>query len=645
MPSTDRGSRTALVLGVLALFILVAFWPALDNHFVTWDDERLFLHNENFRGLGWQQIRWASTTYLLSVFQPLSWLFLEAQFVGWGLNPRGYHAVSLGLHVVNGLLVFGLTRALFRMAAPERHADSPQTATLAAASTALLFAVHPLRVETVVWAAAQPYLIAFFFSVLALWAYLRVHGQAGSLRRRWWTITFVLTVAAMASKSVAVTLPVLFLVLDFFPLRRWVKGAHAVLLEKIPFLVVAAYFSHRAIEARAYGNSITPLANHGWGARIAHAAYSVLFYPAKTLLPVGLTPYYPLREDITLLQPVFLVSVVLVVALSLWFWRARMRRPILLASWASYLVVLLPNAGLIRISNQIAADRYAYVSFLGVTAALGALFWLALDRWRSHLQRGLLLTGIFLLAATCAWASRRQTLVWHDSLGLWTYANRVARWQDSSILSNYAFVLLETDKISEALPLLDAALKVDPNHVKARTNLAGAMLALQRPREAIDQGMRVLQLDPKAEKVHMIVGLAWMVLDQPAKAAQHLELAAQEEKNSYLQNRFALALFQAGKKKEAVSAFETAVAMAPGSAHARLSLAWAYRQTGNPDAAAQQLRTILESQPSNAVARYHLGNILLAKGRIVEGRQELEKAVQIDPKFEAAKKALADIAR
>jgi protein O-mannosyl-transferase len=653
MRSTDRGFRTALLLGVLALFSLVAFWPALDGQFLSWDDQSQFVENENFRGLGWAHLRWASTTYLIGVFQPISWILLEAQYVAWGLNPRGYHAVSLGLHVGNVFLIFGLVRALFRRAAPDRHADSPRIATVAAAAATLLFAVHPLRVETVAWVSAQPYLVALFFSLLAIRAYLRVHAEVDvvSHRRRWWfAVTFVLTVAAMASKAVAITLPLMFLILDLYPLRRWggerpwAERPTAVLLEKVPFVVAAAYFAVRAIEARTFVNSLGSVQSHGLGARIAAASYAVLFYPAKTLLPIDLSHYYPLPEDAVLLQPLYLACLVPVVALSVWFWRARVRRPVLLATWASYLLVLLPNVGLLQISDQIATDRYTYFSFVGVTAAIGGLFWLGLQRWRNHLHRALMIGGILGLASTCAWASRRQSLIWHDGVALWGHAYGLVGDRNSAISTALGYVLINSGRAQEALVHLDNAVKLNPSSVHAHTNRASALLRAGRFRESIQEALEVLHNQPAAKKVHLVVGLASLELDELGPAVHHLGLAVKEEKSSFLQIRFGVALLRTGKKEEALSAFQTAVDLAPDAAEPRMNLAWAYLNTGNPDAAVRQIRIVIQSHPSDAVARYHLATILLAQGLMAEAREQLEKAIQINPQFEQAKQALAHTA-
>ena len=214
------------IVVALAVVAATAFLPALNNGFLAFDDDENFLDNASFRGLGPSQIRWAWTTFLLGVYQPLAWMLLELEYVLAGLNPRGYHLVSIGLHAAVAVALFALIVAILRRCGwPANQAPGREIhLQLAAALAAALFAVHPLRVEVVAWASCQPYLPCALFSILTILAYLRTHDEPadadGGRRRAWMMVTLALFTAALLSKAVAVTLPLVLLAIDVYPLCR-----------------------------------------------------------------------------------------------------------------------------------------------------------------------------------------------------------------------------------------------------------------------------------------------------------------------------------------------------------------------------------------------------------------------------------------
>ena len=209
LPAWDR--RTWLVAIPLALIVIYAFIPTLDNGFVSWDDDQNFLDNPYFRGLGAAQVKWAWTTFWLGVYQPLAWLLFEAQYVFCQLDPRGYHLTSLLLQVANAVVLYVLTVALLVRCRTDSCLESPWTCSLSAGLATALFAVHPLRVEAVAWASCQPYLPCILFSMLSVLAYLRAFRMDSSPRWGWLVGSFFLFVAALLFKAVAVSLPAVLL--------------------------------------------------------------------------------------------------------------------------------------------------------------------------------------------------------------------------------------------------------------------------------------------------------------------------------------------------------------------------------------------------------------------------------------------------
>ena len=220
LPAWDR--RTWLVSIPLALIVIYAFIPILDNGFVTsWDDDENFVANPYFRGLGAAQVKWAWTTMWVGTYQPLAWLLFETQYVLCQLDPRGYHLTSLLLQVANALVLYLLTVALLVRCRTASCLESPWTCSLSAGLATALFAVHPLRVEAVAWASAQMYLPCILFSMLSVLAYLRAFWTSSSPRWGWLAGSFLLFVAALLFHALPVTLPAVLLILDVYPLRRF----------------------------------------------------------------------------------------------------------------------------------------------------------------------------------------------------------------------------------------------------------------------------------------------------------------------------------------------------------------------------------------------------------------------------------------
>ncbi len=389
-PDWDR--RTWLVAIPVALIVLYAFIPILNNGFVDgWDDDPNFRDNPYFRGLGAAQVKWAWTTFWVGVYQPLAWLLFEVQYSLCELDPWGYHLTSVLLQVANAVVLYVLTVALLVRCRTDACLESPWTYSLSAGLATALFAVHPLRVEAVAWASCQPYLPCAMFSMLSVLAYLRAFPKDSSPRWRWLVGSFLLFVAALLFKAVAVSLPAVLLILDVYPLRRLPDGtgrwfgasARKALLEKVPFVATSLLFMRLAIAAKP--NPRFPVENYDASQGIAQACYGTWFYILKTVVPLDLIVFWQLPHELNWFALRYSLSILATLAISAGLFFLRRRWPGLLAAWLSYLVILVPNSGIIRISDQIAADRYCYTSMLGFVMPAAAGFcwlWRMFSRWR-----------------------------------------------------------------------------------------------------------------------------------------------------------------------------------------------------------------------------------------------------------------------
>src|SRR6059036_859315 len=237
---------------LIALITFAAFLPALQNQFVNWDDKDNFLDNPHYRGLGWTHLRWMWTTHL-GHYIPLTWMTLGLDYVLWGMNPVGYHLTSLLLHAANAVGFFFVVCRILTLALP---APSERGHALTAGFAALVFAIHPLRVESVAWVTKRRDVLSGLFYLLTILVYLR-DCERGERGRGWYWLSVAVFVCALLSKSMVVNLPVVLLILDVYPLRRlggavgwWSERARRVYVEKIPFVLLAAAASAVALMAQ-----------------------------------------------------------------------------------------------------------------------------------------------------------------------------------------------------------------------------------------------------------------------------------------------------------------------------------------------------------------------------------------------------------
>src|SRR3989449_2959437 len=287
-----------LVPVLVALVTFAAFLPAFHNQFVNWDGDKNFLDIPYFRGLGWSQLRWMWTTHL-GHYIPLTWMTLGLDYLLWGMNPFGYHLTSLLLHAANAVVFFFVVRRILTRALPSRS-ERGHALAVAAGFAALVFAIHPLRVESVAWVTERRDVLSGLFYLVAILLYLRA-CEGGARGRGWYWLSVGVFVCALLSKSMVVNLPVVLLILDVYPLRRlggfvgwWSDPARRIYVEKIPFVLLAAAASAIAVMAQSSVHAAASLAQLSLPGRLVVSAYGLSFYLWKMVVPVNLSPVYEL---------------------------------------------------------------------------------------------------------------------------------------------------------------------------------------------------------------------------------------------------------------------------------------------------------------------------------------------------------------
>jgi len=619
---------------LIALVTVVPFLPTLDNQFVNWDDERNFLDNYQYRGLGWTHLRWMWTTSHIGHYAPLTWMTLGLDYLVWGLKPVGYHLGNLLLHAANAAVFYLVARRILGLALPGPGERGNVGLAAAAAFAALLFALHPLRVESVAWATERRDVLSGLFYLSAILVYLRACEREERGRGQYWAAVG-LFVCALLSKSMAVSLPAVMLILDVYPLRRlggargwWGEPARRVYLEKIPFMLLALAASAIAFLAQVQLHNMAPPDQLPTLGRLAVSAYGLSFYLWKTVAPVSLPPLYELPSTVNPWAPPFLLSYGLVLAITVLVLAVRRRVPGLPAAWLAYMIILLPVLGIFQNGPQIAADRYTYLAALGwaLLASAGLL-----DAWR---RRSFLVTGLaVLLLLGLGILTWNQVRVWHDSEKLSRHAVAIDP-RSSFGQFGLGLALARQGKLVEAVEHYQTALRLKPDYAEAHNNAGSVLFRQGKLAEAIDHFQQALRINPDHAEAHNNAGSALVQQGKLAEAIPHYEQAL-TIKPDYVDahNNVGLALVRQGKLAEAIAHYEQALRIKPDHSAAHTNWGDALAQQGKPAEAIEHYQQALHVKPENALAHNNWGVALLHQGRLDEAIEHFRQALIISPDF------------
>jgi tetratricopeptide (TPR) repeat protein len=457
--------KTLLWCLVLAVGTLAVFWPAVDDGFV-FDDRRYILENSLLqRGFTREGLFLSFFGAYESNWHPVTWLSHTADLALFGLNPAPHHAVNVLLHTANAALLLGLLCRWTGALGPSLFA-------------AALFALHPLRVESVAWVSERKDLLCGLFWLLALHAHL-AHSRRPAVRRH-----LLLTAAvalALLSKPMAVTLPLALLLADYWPLDRLRSRPRAAVLEKLPLLGLALFAGLMTLKAQRSGGAVRSLESYPLPERFTNALLSLGLYLRKAFLPIDLAVFYPYRR-LALFDPNVLVAAAVVLAVTATAWALRRRAPWLAMGWCWYLITVAPVLGLVQAGDQALADRYTYLPLIGISIALawgGRAWWLRSPRARAPL-------GAAAAAAVLVFAAlaRRELGYWDEPERLFRRAMAVSpgNWKAQMLLG---LALDEGGRTAEAEEHYRAALAVNPHSVEARFNLGALLFEAGRAEEAL----------------------------------------------------------------------------------------------------------------------------------------------------------------
>jgi tetratricopeptide (TPR) repeat protein len=513
VPPRARPALCALLASAAAF---LTFVPSLSSAWLNWDDWIMVARNVHIQGIGWENLRWAFTASPTGAYQPAAYLSYALDHALWGLDARGYHLTNSLLHAACAALFFFGARRLLALASSRAGSEPLWALDAAALFSALVFAVHPLRVESVSWIAERRDSLCGVLWLGALLAYLRARepGRAKASLLP----TLGLFAAACLAKGTAATFPLVLLVVDAWPLRRRLSESF---IEKIPMLVVGAALGALAIARQTGERAAWSWADHGPAARAAVSAYAFVFYARKSVWPSGLLPFYEMKPPIHPLEPRFMICELLVAAAAALLWFGRKKRPAWAAAGAAYVVVLLPVSGVLQAGAQLVADRYSYLAALPFALLSGAGLRAALRR---PAARPFALAAAPALVAVLATLSVVQQSYWRDSGALW---RRVLAFNSASPTAwlNLGTSLTDAGRTKEAADAFARALAADPECEPARGDPAKLRTRPVCRRALNDLGAARAQLGDLAEARRL---LTLAVSADPANESARLNLARVE---------------------------------------------------------------------------------------------------------------------
>ncbi len=509
--------RTLVYAAAIIAAAVAANIFCVQNGFVDYDDDAyIFMNPHMSAGLSLDNVRWAFTTGHAANYHPLTWLSHMLDVSIWQMEPRGHHITNLVLHALNALLVFGVL-----MRATQRAAESW--------AVALIFAVHPLHVESVAWVSERKDLLCAFFMLLSMLAYIRFTKRRTIAN---YAVLMLAFACALLSKPMAVTLPFVLLLLDYWPLQRMGDTAlgetlplraRKLSIEKLPLFAMASLLCVITYFVQWRGGAMNALYQMPMIDRIENALIAYVLYLSKLFWPFNLSPIYPLPEGgPALWQAALAFGALAGVTFTLWI--LRKRAPYALMGWLWYLGILVPAIGIVQVGFAAMADRYMYLPMVGI---LIALVWAGTDLLRefdSERTRSMVFALGFVLVAGLASLSHQQTAIWRNSETLFKHAIAVTK-NNAEAHAHLGVSYLRENRPADAIGPFEQAVAIRPRLKEAHTGLGVAFRMTGQPERAILSHTAALEIDPDQPVVYANLGVAYEDMHNYAEAERNLREA------------------------------------------------------------------------------------------------------------------------
>jgi tetratricopeptide (TPR) repeat protein len=646
--SNPQTLQVVCVCAFLALAVLAVFGQTAHFEFVNYDDNDYVYANPMVTsGLTWKGVAWVWSHAQCNFYHPLTMLSLMVDYQFHKLNAGGYHLTNVLIHTASVILLFlilrRMTGALWR-----------------SAFVAAVFAIHPLRVESVAWVTERKDVLGAFFFMLTLGAYVRHVRNPNSLGR--YLMVALFFVLGLLCKPTALALPFALLLLDYWPLGRMVKGKQTtesgkrkaesaeersagvpfwqLVKEKIPLAALAALAG--VVTYFAEGTAVMSTAKYPMVLRVGNVLVSYVVYLRQMVWPSGLAAFYPYPTRNYPLWEIGLAFLLLagVSAGVLSFWRTR---PWLAVGWFWYLGMLVPAIGIVQVGDFAHADRNTYLPQIGLYVLLT---WAAADMsagWRyRRLIQGACSTAILVALIYCA---RAQTSFWRDSGLLWRHT-LVCNPGNSVAHNSLGAYYSRQGELEAAITQYKQALEIKPDYAEALNNLGVAFFTQGDLEDAVEQYRKALETLPDDAEIRDNLGNALAKKGELNEAVEQYRKAVQINPDYEIAlNNLGHALALAGQEGEAIAQFRKALQIAPGHAEAHFNLGTALAQKGADEEAIAQFQKALEINPDYLDAHYNLGNTLAKHDKVEDAAAQYRKALQINPAYEPARINLGNALR
>lgn len=621
---------------IICLFLVVAtlavYWQVLDNDFVHYDDDAYVTENLRVqKGVTFDNLTWAATSSLASNWHPLTWIshMIDCQF--YGLNPKGHHLTSLLFHVANTLLLLlifvRMTGALWQ-----------------SSFVAALFALHPLHVESVAWVAERKDVLSTFFMMLTLWAYL-LYVKKGKVWRYLLVVLFF--VFGLMSKPMLVTLPFVLLMLDFWPLgrlglirdtRNEVTGQQAdegpnifqLLWEKVPFFALAVGSSIVTFIVQERGGAVKLLEMYSIQTRIINAFVAYIEYIVNMIWPVKLVVLYPHPGNSLPIWKGVVTGLVMVLITVLVIRKAR-KIPYLAVGWFWYIVTLIPVIGIVQVGSQAMADRYTYITLIGLFVIIA---WGANDLLSKWLHReksfGTLAAILLPILIVLTW---KQVQYWENSFTL--YKHTLKHTSNNFIIyNNLGKVYNDSGKYKEAIEAYKQSTRIAPDYAMAHSNLGVSYNDLGKYKEAIEACRKAIWINPDYAKAYFNLSVAYGESGKYEEAIEACRKAIEIDPDyAMAHSNLGVAYGVLGMYKEAIEKFKQAIEIDPDDVMAHSNLGYAYLSSSMHKEAIEAYKQAIGIEPDSAKAHFGLGYACVLSNDRDSALEQYKMLKSLDPKL------------
>jgi protein O-mannosyl-transferase len=658
-PSPDR--FFIIAAAVLIIITSAIYLKSLNNELTRWDDYTYITGNQDIKTLHGDSIKYTLgktfSSYVVGNYHPLTMLSLCIDYELHQLNPKAYHSTSLIIHILNSLLVFAFAWLLSKQK-------------WVAFITALLFAVHPMHVESVAWASERKDVLYAFFYLLALCTYI-LYITKEPFKNRLYLITFFVFIFAVLSKAMAVSLPIAFFIIDYFFGRKITKKT---ILEKVPFIVISLVFGYVAIKAQESINAMADVANYNFFNRILFSSYGLILYLWKMIVPLSLSCYYNYPVPVNGMYPfiIYIAPVIVIALLFLIYKSMRYGKDIFFGS-AFFLITIALVLQILPVGGAIIADRYTYLPYIGLFFITARLFNNVLaDKYEKlkNLKKPLIFV-FTLFIIMCCYLSFERTKVWRDGLSLWSDAiekkdvapicyksrgdayylkkqyDKALADYEMAISGNYKFMdvyfskgatyyeLHEYEKVIENLNL---AIQINNNYADAYNLRGMAYFNLAKYKEAIDDMNKLLEINPQLTEAYYTRGSSYLYLGKYQEAINDLTMAISNNSNtSNAYNNRGIAYFNLKKTDEALADYSYTITYNPQSPNTYFNRALVYDSQQKYNAAIADYTATIQLLPNYAATYYNRGVDYSKINKHKEALSDVLKAKElghpVDPGF------------